>query len=157
MNIAEGMNAQDFSTAFTVDQSPDAVFAAINDVRGWWSGNIEGDTEGLGAEFTYRYGDVHWSKQRIVEFVPGERVVWLVLEAYLQFTQDKSEWNGTRVIFDVSPKGTGAQVRFTHEGLVPQFECFGACSNAWSSYINGSLQSLITTGQGFPNEKEREE
>jgi hypothetical protein len=148
------MNAHDFTTTFTVDQTPDEAFAAITDVRGWWSGEIDGDTDALGAEFTYRYKDVHRSKQRIVEFVPGKKVVWLVLDAYLQFTDDKSEWNGTKVIFEVSPLGNQTQVTFTHEGLVPQFECFGACSSAWGSYINGSLKSLVTTGKGFPNEKE---
>ena len=30
------------------------------------------------------------------------------------------------------------------------------CSNAWGSYLNGSLRSLITTGKGRPNQKEKE-
>jgi hypothetical protein len=132
---------------FTVDQTPEEAFAAINNVRGWWSGELEGSTDKLGDEFTYRYKDVHYSKQRIAEFIPGKKVVWLVLDGYLQFVEDKTEWTGTQITFEVSPKGGKTEVRFTHVGLVPDQECYNACSSAWNFYINGSLQSLITTGK----------
>jgi hypothetical protein len=149
------MKNENYTTTFLVDQTPEEAFAAINNVRGWWSGEIEGSTDKLGAKFTYRYQDVHRSKQEITEFIPGKRVVWRVLDSYLNFVKDKSEWNGTKVIFDVSEKGDKTEVRFTHQGLVPKDECFDACSNAWGSYINGSLRSLITTGRGQPNQKEK--
>ena len=45
------MNTTGYTTSFTVDQTPEEVFAAINNVRGWWSGQIDGDTDKLGAEF----------------------------------------------------------------------------------------------------------
>ena len=75
------MNNQNLTTAFTVDQTPEEAFAAINNVRGWWSGEIEGSTDKLGDEFTYRYEDVHYSKQKITKFISGKKVVWHVLEA----------------------------------------------------------------------------
>jgi len=149
------MNDQHFTTAFTVDKTPEEAFAAINNVRGWWSGEIEGSTDKLGDEFTYRYKDVHLSKQKIAELIPGKKVVWLVLDGYLNFVEAKSEWKGTKITFEIARKSGRTEVRFTHVGLVPDFECYGACSNAWSSYINGSLRSLITTGKGQPNEKEK--
>jgi hypothetical protein len=148
------MNDQNFTTAFTVDQTPEEAFAAINNVRGWWSGEIEGRTDNLDDEFTYRYKDVHLSKQKITEFIPGKKVVWLVLDGYLNFVEDKNEWKGTKITFEIAEKGGRTEVRFTHVGLVPDYECYGACSNAWGSYINGSLRSLITTGKGQPNQKE---
>jgi hypothetical protein len=138
------MNPANFTTTFTVDQTPEEAFAAINNVRGWWSGQIEGSTQKLGDEFTYRYEDVHYSKQKITESIPGERVVWLVLDGYLKFVEDKTEWTGTKITFDVSKKGDKTEVRFTQVGLVPEYECFNACSNAWGSYINGGLRNLIT-------------
>jgi len=142
------MNSQNFTTTFTVDQSPETVFAAINNVRGWWSGEIEGSTDKLGDEWTYRYQDVHYSKQKITEFIPGKKVVWHVVEGYLNFVQDKAEWKDTEITFDIAKKGDQTEVRFTHVGLIPAYECFDLCSNAWGFYINGSLRSLITTGQG---------
>jgi hypothetical protein len=148
------MNEQQFTTTFTVDQTPEEAFAAITNVRGWWSGDIEGSTDKLGEEFTYRYEDVHYSKQKITEVIPGKKVVWLVLDSYLSFAQDKSEWIGTEITFEVSAKGDKTEIRFTHLGLVPEYECFDSCSSAWGFYINGSLRNLITTGTGQPNQTE---
>jgi hypothetical protein len=139
------MKSQNFTTAFTVDQTPAEAFAAINNVRGCWTGKpgIEGSTDKLGDEFTYRYNPHHCSKQKITEFIPGKKVAWLVVESSLNFVKDKSEWNGTKITFEIAEKGDKTEVRLTHVGLIPDHECFEACSNAWSSYINGSLRSLI--------------
>jgi uncharacterized protein YndB with AHSA1/START domain len=148
------MTSTDFTASFTVDRTPEEVFAKINDVRGWWSGNIEGDTDALGAEFTYRYQDVHYTKQKITEFVPNERVVWHIEDAFLNFTEEPDEWVGTDVTFEITPTCDETEVRFTHRGLVPEFECFEACSSAWGFYVNGSLKRLIATGYGEPNPEE---
>jgi len=149
------MNDQNITTTFSVDQTPKEAFDAINNVRGWWSGEIEGSTDKLGEEFTYRYQDLHYSKQKVIESIPGKKVVWLVLDSTLNFVEDKSEWNGTKIIFEISKKGNKTEIRFTHVGLVPKHECYNACSDAWGFYINGSLRSLITKGMGQPNPKEK--
>jgi hypothetical protein len=98
--------------------------------------------------------DIHYSKQRLIEVVPDRKVVWLVLDSYLSFPEDKTEWNGTRVVFDISQCNGKTEVRFTHQGLVPDYQCFDKCSSAWSFYINDSLRKLITTGKGEPNPEE---
>jgi hypothetical protein len=151
---SETMNDQDLTIRFTVEQTPEEAFAAINDVRGWWSGEIEGNTDKLGEEWTYRYKDIHYSKQRITELTPGKRVVWQVVDGYLNFVEDKTEWTGTEIVFAISKQGERTEVRFTHRGLVPKMECFNGCSSAWGAYISGSLKSLITTGKGRPNPRE---
>ena len=145
------MNNRDFTTTISVDQAPEEVFAAINNVRGWWSGEIEGDTNRLGAEFTYRYEDMHRSKQRVTEFVPGKKVVWHVLESRLSFLKDASEWTGTDIVFEISERQGKTEVRFTHVGLVPQHECFDTCSNAWGTLVHGNLRKLIATGTPQPD------
>jgi NAD(P)-dependent dehydrogenase (short-subunit alcohol dehydrogenase family) len=140
-----------FAATFLVDKTPEEVFNAITNVRGWWSGEIEGETGKLGAEFIYRYKDVHRSKQKITEFNPGKKIVWHVLDASLSFTKDKGEWKDTDVVFEISEKEGKTEVRFTHLGLVPQFECYSNCSNAWGLLINGNLRKLIGTGKVQPD------
>jgi hypothetical protein len=142
---------QDFSTSFTVDQSPAEVFAAVNNVRGWWSGEIEGSTDKLGTEFTYSYKDFHRSTQKITELVPGEKVVWHVTEAQLTFAKNKTEWVDTEIVFEIARKGDKTELRFTHVGLVPAFECYGDCSGAWGALVNTNLRNLILTGKRQPN------
>lgn len=154
MNMHEGsikMTGQNFTTAFTVDQSPEEVFHAITNVRAWWSGEITGETDKLGAQFTYQVQDMHQSKQKITELIPGKKVVWHVLDANLRFAKDKREWKGTDIIFGITKRGDKSEVRFTHAGLVPDFECYGNCSNAWGLLVNGNLRKLITTGRAQPS------
>lgn len=145
------MTTPDFSTTFLVDNSPKEVFNAVNNVRGWWSERIDGGTEQLNDEFTYQRWELHKCTMKLVEVIPDKKVVWHVLDNYFSFTEDKTEWIGTKISFDISEKDGKTQLLFTHWGLVPTYECYDVCFDAWSSYIKGSLQNLITTGKGEPN------
>lgn len=145
------MDPKNFTTTIAVDQSPEEVFNAITNVRGWWSEELEGRSEKLNDEFTYHYKDVHRCKMKLIEVEPGKKIIWLVLDNYFSFTNDKSEWTGTKIIFDITEQDGKTKLRFTHQGLVPEYECYTACVNGWSQYIQKSLLSLITTGKGQPN------
>jgi hypothetical protein len=143
------MKTSNFTTTILVDQTPKEVFTAVNNVSGWWQGAIEGSTNKLNDEFTYRMLDFHFSKQKIVELIPDKKVVWLVTESKLNFIKNKSEWTGTKISFEISKQNNKTQLRFTHLGLVPEIECYGGCSGAWGDLIQKSLFSLITTGKGI--------
>jgi Activator of Hsp90 ATPase homolog 1-like protein len=140
----------DFTTSFVVDQTSEKVFDAINNVRGWWGEDVEGSNDKVGDEFTYRVQDIHNSKLRVIELIPNEKVVWLVLDNHMNFVEDQTEWVGTTINFEIGRKGDQTEVRFAHLGLIPQHECFSVCSNAWGSLMHGSLPRLITTGTGQP-------
>jgi len=145
---------QDFTTTFVVDQTAKEVFSAVINPRGWWSEEIDGPTEKLNDEFVHHFQDVHVCKIKLVEVTPNKKVVWQVLENYFSFIQDQREWKNTKIVFEISEKNGKTELRFTHVGLVGDYECYDLCSDAWSNYINNSLKSLVTTGKGQPNPKE---
>lgn len=149
------MNDKSYTTSFIVDQIPEEVFAAINNPRGWWSEEIEGVTDKLSEEFKHHFLDVHRCTLQVTELIPGKKVVWHVFENYFKFTKDATEWTGTDIIFEISKKGDQTEVRFTHVGLVPNYECYDVCSNAWGTYINKSLKNLIVAGKGNPTSSEK--
>ena len=147
--------AKDFTITLLVDQSPEEIFNAVNDVRKWWSGfyseEIKGNTEKLGDEFTFHAGSgAHYSKQKLVEVIPGEKVVWLVTESELRFLKNKSEWTGTKIVFDITKQISKTQLRFIHEGLTPVIECYDSCSPAWTMCVHEKLLQLITSGTRQP-------
>ncbi|PST83913.1 ATPase [Pedobacter yulinensis] len=141
------MEKTDFSTTILVDQTPDEVFEAIIEPRKWWSGDFNGNTKELGAEFTYNYRDIHCTTQKVTELVPGQKVVWLVTDSQLNFLEDKQEWKGTEMIFQITPRSGQTALKFTHVGIHPGVECYDACSGAWGMLIRQSLHNLIATGK----------
>lgn len=143
-----------YTTNFLVDQTPDDVFRAVNNVRGWWSEEIEGKADELHAVFFYHYKAVHLSKMEIVELIPGRKVTWFVRDNYFSFVKDQAEWKGTKIVFEIRRTNGQTRLTFIHHGLVPRYECFEVCKDAWTSYIQGSLKNLITAGTGQPNAKE---
>lgn len=140
---------ESFTTTISVSATAQRAFDAINDVPGWW-GRITGTTTTVGDEFVYVVPGLHYSGFRVTELDPGRRVSWLVTGSYLDFVDDKQEWNGTIVTFDISETNDGTQVTFTHVGLERDVECYEICSNAWGMFVNGSLRQFIETGAGKP-------
>lgn len=149
------MKNRDFTLTLSVDQTPEEVYAAVTNVRGWWSQGLVGRSAKVGDEFTYRHEDLHRSTHRVIEAVPGERVVWRTLDADLAIGDNRTEWIGTENRFEIARKGKKTELRFTHVGLVPEFECFEACSRGWTYFVADSLRRLITTGKGKPDPKSK--
>jgi uncharacterized protein YndB with AHSA1/START domain len=148
------MSGQDFTTTITVDRSPEEVFDAVTDVRGWWSTAVQGNTRDVGDTFLFEVPGIHRCTMRVTEADPGRRVVWRVEDAWMSFVERSDEWTGTAIHFDIAPVTGGTQLRFTHVGLAPDVECFGVCSGAWGMYVTQSLHQRITTGRGTPHRPE---
>lgn len=156
-------NTEYLTATMTVDQTPDEVFEAITNVRGWWSENLIGDSAALRDEFVFtddsayageaartRTG-IRFARFQITEVVPGQRMVWHVVDSYLDFIDDHHEWTGTDVIFDITTDARGTTLHFTHKGLTAaESACFEACSRGWTFYVTRSLPQLIATGTGQP-------
>jgi hypothetical protein len=140
----------DLTLSITVKNTPAEVYAAINRVRDWWIGEFEGDeADKMGNVFTYAYKHYHRTVQRVKTLVPGKLVEWDILESSIHFVEDKEEWKGTTLRFEIlEGAGGGTEARFTHIGLTPKIECYKNCSAGWEFYILESLRGLIETGKG---------
>ncbi len=147
------MKKQDYTASLTVNATPQEVFENINSVTKWWTEDLKGSSQKLNDEFTVRFGDVHMSKQKLVEVIPDQKIVWLVTDSKLNFIEDKREWTGTKISFDLLKVENKTQINFTHVGLVPEVECYESCVQGWDQYVKGSLLKLLTEGQGTPGSK----
>jgi hypothetical protein len=145
---------RNYTSSITVDQKAEVAFKAIMNFRAWWSEEIEGKTDTLNEIFFYHYKDVHLCRLQLIEMIPNKRLVYKVLDNDFNFIKDKTEWLNSKFIFELTTEGNNTNVKFTHDGLTPDDECYNVCNDAWTSYIQGSLHSLITTGKGKPNPKE---
>ncbi|RZJ67247.1 MAG: SRPBCC domain-containing protein [Flavobacterium sp.] len=145
---------EDFHVSFKVNASAREAFKAILSVKEWWTDSLVGETQNEGDEFSVQFWDVHYSKHKIIEIIPDKKIVWFTTESQLNFVGNKQEWNGTKIVFDISTENGQTIVGFTHIGLLPKIECYKDCSNAWGEYI-GSLKSLIESGKGNPSLKFR--
>ncbi|MBS1524881.1 MAG: SRPBCC domain-containing protein [Bacteroidetes bacterium] len=138
------MENQDFTATVKASGSPQEVFECICDIPKWWTKDFEGAGARLDDEFVICHPGAHYSKQRVVESIPGEKLVWLVTESELSWLEkDKSEWTGTRMIFAITPEGDETRLDFTHEGLVRGKECYDMCTQGWNMVIKNRLLNFI--------------
>jgi len=144
------MKNKSYTATIAVDNPPQEVFNHITDVPKWWSKDYEGSSAKLNDEFIICHPGRHYSKQKLVEVIPNKKVVWLVTDSTLTWLEkDKSEWTNTKMVFEITPKGGKTVLHFTHEGLVPEKECYAMCEQGWNMVINDRLFNIITVGKAI--------
>ena len=145
------MDKRNFTTTIVLEKSTPVVFKAItHDVAKWWGGNeLSGSSTKLNDEFVVHHPGAHYSKQKVVEIVPDKKVVWLIAESELSWLEkDKHEWTDTKIIFEIAVEVNKTLLRFTHDGLVPEKECYERCAlEGWNIVIKDWLFNFITEGK----------
>ena len=112
--------AANYTVEIEVAKSPDDVFNHVINLSKWWPEEFEGENIKLNTEFVFRTGDGHYSKNKVVEFVPNQKVVWLTTGSIRKI--DNFDWTGTKMIFELTPKGDNTLLKFTYDGVVLENE-----------------------------------
>jgi len=141
------MKKKNYTATIEVAKSAKDVFNDIKEVSKWWSKDYEGNSTNLNDEFVICHPGAHFSKQKLIEVIPDKKVVWLVTDSELNWLEnDKHEWTNTRMIFEITSKEDKTLLHFTHEGLVPEKECYERCEQGWNMVIKERLFNFITNG-----------
>ena len=143
------MEQKNYHSSITANISAKEAFASIANVNAWWAKNFKGKAQNVGDTFCVQFGDTTVDFE-ITEAIPNKKIVWKVTNCHLPWLKDKTEWNGTEIIWEISSHGNVTQIDMTHVGLVPEVECYEQCNAGWNRHITGSLFKLITEGTGQP-------
>lgn len=141
------MSTQNFTHPFTTSRFPEEVFNTLINPKNWWIGFhneiISGKSENINDAFIFDAGNgVHHSVQKLIEINPDKKIAWEVIDSSLTFLKNSKEWTGTKITFEILNENNMTKVTFIHDGLVPEFECFGGCSSAWKQYLEKLEKNL---------------
>lgn len=137
-----------FNCSISAKISPNEAVKRISNIREWWGITYSGSSEEQNDKFIVKMGGDSFFNFTVTELIPGKRIVWLVTDCNMPWYSDKKEWANTKLIFDLSENNGVTTLKFTHEGLTPDVECYKDCETGWTHWITTSLLSLLTTGKG---------
>jgi len=140
---------KNYHRTITVDASAEEAMKKISQVNHWWAKKVKGKTEKLNDKFTVDFGETFVDFQ-IIELIPNKKVVWKVTDCNLHWINNKKEWNGNEVVFEISSENNKTKIDFTHIGLVPGVECYNDCEVGWDGHVTNSLVKFINEGKGMP-------
>jgi uncharacterized protein YndB with AHSA1/START domain len=106
-----------------IRSSLDAAYQAVatrDGLAAWWTNDTRGDSEVDGI-LEFRFSHRGGFDMKVLELVPGERVVWKVVDG-------PKEWIGTRVRWDLRREDDYTIVNFKHEGWKEPVEFMHHCS-----------------------------
>jgi len=133
-----------YSVEIELAKSPGEVFDHIISLSKWWPEDFDGDIINLNTEFVFRTGDSHYSKNRVIEFVPYKTVAWLTTESIRK--TDNFDWTGTIMIFQLTPNANNTLLKFTYDGVVLENE-YDRLVQICDTTIKEMFYNFITTGK----------
>jgi len=143
------MEQKNYHSSISVKIRAAEAYKGTCKVAAWWTENIEGASEQAGDRFTVTFGDT-FVTMKIVEAIPGKKIVWEVEDCYLHWLQDKQEWTGMKIEWEFQSFGDSTTIGMTHVGLIPEVECYESCEKGWNFYVKESLFKLLSEGKGVP-------
>jgi uncharacterized protein YndB with AHSA1/START domain len=140
----KGNNMQ-FDIVHSVDikTTPARLYEAITTQKGlagWWTSQVKAEpATGVVNEF---YFEDTALKFRVDKLESARHVAW-------SSVQVPPDWEGTQVLFDITPQDDSVNLRFSHTGFASYGGSFGVTSYSWAQYMR-SIKLLLETGEGEP-------
>ena len=149
------MESRDYQITITVNIPAEEAFRKIGEVSLWWTKGIRGQAKLLGDRFTMRVGESEtYVDLEVVELEPNARIVWRVTDCNLHWITNRAEWTGTRILWEVTSKNGGTEIRMTHIGLIPGAECYDVCKPGWDFHVGKSLYRFLAENTELTSESE---
>ena len=142
------MEKKDFTSIISAKISAKKAIDKISNVSEWWGINFTGSSKNQNDPFVVKMGGDSFFNFTVEELIPGKRIVWLVTDCNMPWYSDKKEWANTRLIFDLEEHDGITELNFKHEGLTPDVECYKDCEPGWTHWIQTSMFSYLTKGEG---------
>lgn len=142
------MEKKNFNATITVDASASEAIKKISNIPEWWGITFSGSAKKQNDTFIVKMSGDSFFNFKVTEIIPNKKIVWLVTDCNMPWYADKKEWTNTKLIFDLTENKGVTELKFTHEGLTPEVECYKDCAPGWTHWIKTSLFSYFTTGKG---------
>jgi uncharacterized protein YndB with AHSA1/START domain len=138
-------NEMKFDIVHSVDieTTPDRLYEAITTqegLAGWWTPQVEAEPM-MGALNEFHFTGTTLTF-RVDQLEPARHVAW-------SSVQVPPDWEGTQVLFDITPEDDTVNLRFSHTGFASTGGSFGVTSYSWAQYLR-SIKLLLETGEGEP-------
>lgn len=114
------INKAIYSVEIELSKSIEEVFKHLIDLSKWWPEEFVGKELQLNLEFELKTGEDHYSKNKVIQYVPNQKLVWITTESWR--SSDQFDWTGTQFLFELIPKANDTLLKFTYDGVVLENE-----------------------------------
>ena len=145
------MSGKSYSAEILISVKPESVYKAITkSIDKWWT-ELSNQAVQVGDQLSVRFEKTTSWVMTVSEAIPNLSLIWRVVEANhdLEDLSKRDEWKDTTIKWKIAENEKGSKVTLTHQGLIPELECYKICHAGWS-YFLGSLKSYLETGRGYP-------
>lgn len=155
VSLQQYLNKKHFHLQITTLATAQKVYKSLTgEIPHWWTEMFEGSARREGDQFTVRFGTAVFKTMQVEALTEDKKVAWRVTDTLIDLPElnNKTEWLGTEIIWDIAEAQGKTVLTLTHIGLIPEIECYAICENGWRTFVNSLVQFLETgTGQPFKN------
>jgi uncharacterized protein YndB with AHSA1/START domain len=132
---------------FAIHAAPSRVFEAVSapgQLDQWWTLRSSGQPA-MGSIYELDFGPAYQWQAVVTKSVPGSAFE-------LTLTRADDDWIGSTVSFELSPSGSGTQVRFAHRGWPQANDHYRTSCHCWALYLR-ILRRHLEHGESVPYDR----